>query len=227
MLHRIISTKQILSPRRVGPIILILIVLASGCTTGQPNSPDIVQGETSQNAVEDASTPDLEALEDAEAQNSGDDEAQVFSSDQLGLCFSYPQGYAQNPFSETVAIYGPDYQGAGDPRVGFWLEISDSYDRTAERIADEDMDLAVNQQGVPRANLGWSGVTLGGEQAVVLDGMPGQDLQRRVYVVRDESLYVLAFMPTRSDDQATSDQMEALYAAVMESWSWSPCSEGE
>jgi len=223
MLHRIISTKQILSPRRVGPIILILIVLASGCTTGQPNSPVVDQGETSQGTVEDAFTP---ALEDIEAQNNGDDEAQVFSSDQLGICFSYPQRYTLNPFSETVAIYGPDYQGTGDPRVGFWLEMSDSYDRTAMRIADEDMVLAVNQ-GMPRENIAWSAITLGGEPAVVLDGMPGQDLQRRVYVVRDETLYVLAFMPTRSDDQATSDQMEALYSAVTKSWSWSPCSEGD
>jgi len=209
------------------PIFLILIGLVSGCTTGQPNSPAVDLGETPQNAVDDVFTPAPQGLEDPETQNSGDDAAQLFSSDQLGLCFSYPLGYTQNLTGDTVAIAGPDIPGAGDTKGRFWLEISDSYDRSAERIADEDMDLAVTQQGVSRANLGWSGISLGGEQAVVLDGMPGQDLQRRVYVVRDQTLYVLAFMPARSDDQAASDQMEALYSAVTNSWSWSPCSEGE
>ena len=67
-------------------------------------------------------------------------------------------------------------------------------------------------------------VTLDGEDAVVLDGMPGQDFQRRVYVVHDQTLYVLAFMPTRSGNQTASDQLEALYASVINSWTWSPCS---
>jgi hypothetical protein len=68
---------------------------------------------------------------------------------------------------------------------------------------------------------------LGDEQAVVLDGMPGQDLQRRVYVVHEQTLYVLAFMPTRSENIVANDQMEALYNAVTSSWTWSPCSARE
>lgn len=227
MAHRRNSSIQMLSPRRLVPVFLILIGLVSGCTTGQPNSPAVDQGEIPQNGVEDVFTPAPQELEDPERQISGDDTAQLFSSDQLGLCFSYTMGYTPNPFSDTVAISGPDTPDAVEPKVHFWLEISDAYDRSTERIADEDMDLAVNQQGVPRANIGWSGISLGGEQAVVLDGMPGQDLQRRVYAVHDETLYVLAFMPARSDNQAVSDQMEALYAAITNSWSWSPCSEGE
>jgi hypothetical protein len=65
---------------------------------------------------------------------------------------------------------------------------------------------------------------LDGEQAVVLDGMPGQDLQRRVYVVHQQTLYVLAFMPTLSENTAAGDQVEALYTAITNSWEWSPCS---
>ena len=67
-------------------------------------------------------------------------------------------------------------------------------------------------------------VTLGGEQAVVLDGMPGQDLVRKVYIVRQQTLYILIFSPTRSQNAAASNQMEALYAAVTSSWAWFPCS---
>ncbi|HLO28004.1 MAG TPA: hypothetical protein VK249_02640, partial [Anaerolineales bacterium] len=143
--------------------------------------------------------------------------AHLFSSDQLGLCFSYPEGYTQLPYEDTVEIIGPDLP-APDLRALFWLEKSDAYDRTAEVIADQDMTAAAG------LNVGRSFVTLDGEEAVVLDGMPGQDFQRRVYVVHDQTLYVLAFMPTRSENQAASDQLEALYTAVTSSWAWSPCS---
>ncbi len=146
--------------------------------------------------------------------------AGLFSSDRLGLCFSYPQGYTQMPYNDTVEIASPDLPGT-DTKGLFWLEISDSYNRTAEKIADQDMTYAVN------LSVGRSTVTLGGEQAVVLDGMPGQDLVRRVYIVRQQTLYILTFSPTRSEDKAVSDQMEALYAMVTGSWAWSPCSARE
>jgi len=119
-----------------------------------------------------------------------------------------------------VEIAAPDLLGS-DVKGLFWLEISDSYNRNAEKIADQDMTYAAD------LDIGRWTVTLGGEQAVVLDGMPGQELQRRVYIVRQQTLYILAFWPTRSENKAASDQMEALYAAVTSSWAWSPCSARE
>jgi hypothetical protein len=160
-------------------------------------------------------TPTPQALE-------GTDTVELVSSDsdRLGLCFSYPQGYIQLPNNDTVEIVASDLPGT-DTKGLFWLEISDSYDRTAEKIADEDMTFAAG------VDLGRWTLMLGDEQAVALDGMPGQDLQRWVYVVHEQTLYVLAFMPTRSENKTVSDQMEALYTAVTSSWAWSPCSAGE
>jgi len=166
------------------------------------------------------SAPTPQALEITPVPTSVKDTAQWFSSDRLGFCFSYPQGYTQLPYGDTVEIIGPELP-ALDLRGLFWLEKSDAYDRTAEVIADQDMT-AAGLSSVSR-----SFVTLDGEEAVVLDGMPGQDFQRRVYVVHDQTLYVLAFMPTRSENQAVGDQLEALYAAVLNSWTWSPCSAKE
>jgi hypothetical protein len=153
-------------------------------------------------------------------QTSVNDTEELFSSDQLGLCFSYPQGYTEIPNNDTVEIAASDLPGT-DTKGLFWLEISDSYNRSAEAIADQDMTYATG------VDVGRWTVTLGGEQAAVLDGMPGQDLQRRVYVVHQQTLYVLAFMPTRSENKAAGDQMEALYTAVTNSWAWSPCSASE
>ena len=154
-------------------------------------------------------------------------ETELFSSDTLGLCFSYPQGYTQIPYNDPIVAVGiaaPFLPGAGDTVGRFWLEISDSKNRTAEEIADEDMTYAVDHAGVPPENLGRWTVTLGGEQAVVLDGMPGQDFRRQVYIVREQTLYTLGFSPVRSENKAANDQMEVLYEAVTRSWAWSPCS---
>ena len=99
--------------------------------------------------------------------------------------------------------------------------MSDSYNRTAEVIADQDVAM------VPGLNLDRWTVTLGGEGAVVLDGMPGQDLPAKCTSCTSRTLYILTFTPTRSENVAAGDQMEALYAAVTSSWAWSPCSAGE
>ena len=165
-------------------------------------------------------TSTLHVLESTPVPPSVNDTAQWFSSDQLELCFSYPEGYTQLPYEDTVEIIGPELP-APDLRGLFWLEKSDAYDRTAEVIADQDMT------ATGLSSVGRSFVTLDGKEAVVLDGMPGQDFQRRVYVVHDQTLYVLAFMPTRSENRAASDQLEALYAAVINSWAWSPCPANE
>ena len=162
-------------------------------------------------------TPTPQVLESTHIQTSVNDTVELFSSDQLGLCFSYPQGYRHLHGTDSVEIVAPDITGS-DVKGLFWLEISDSYNRTAEKIADQEMTYAAG------LNVGRWTVTLDGEQAVVLDGMPGQDFQRRVYVVHQQTLYILAFMPTRSENKAAGDQMEALYAAVTNSWAWSPCS---
>jgi hypothetical protein len=213
MLSKIISPILTVSPRKLISIIFILLGgLVSSCSVAPP----------SPMAVTDVFTSVPQALETTPAQTSVNDTAELLSSDsdRLGLCFSYPQGYTQLPYNDAVQIAAPDLPGT-DTKGLFWLEISDSYNRTAEKIADQDMTYETGM------DIGRWNVTLGGEQAVVLDGMPGQNLQRRVYVVHEQTLYILAFWPTRSENKAAGDQMEALYSAVMNSWAWSPCSTGE
>ncbi len=192
-------------------LILMVAIVLSACAkeTSQSNT-----------TVADVFTPTPQVLESTPVQTSVNDTAELFSSDQLGICFSYPQGYAQIPHNDAVEIAAPDLPGSAVKGL-FWLEISDAYNRTAEKIADQDMTYAAG------LSIGRWTVTLGGEQAVVLDGMPGQELQRRVYVVHQQTLYILAFWPTRSENKAAGDQMEALYAVVTNSWAWSPCSARE
>ena len=195
MLPKIFSSNPIVS-RKLVPIFFILGVLVSSCTPATqvpgitPTQPGVI------------------------------DTAQTFSSDALGLCFSYPQGYLQIPYNDTVEIVAPEIPGS-ELRGLFWLEKSDAYDRTAQVIADQDVSM------VPGLNPGRSTLTLGGEKAVVLDGMPGQDFTRKVYIVHEKTLYILTFTPTLSENVAAGDQMEVLFTAVTSSWAWSPCPAGK
>jgi len=201
---------------------ILLLAVSSLSLNACSFSFEVLSTPTSTPPVADVFTPTPQALESTPAQASVNHTAELASndSDRLGLCFSYPQGYMQIPNIDTVEIVGPDIPGT-DTKGLFWIEISDSYDRTAEKIAEEDLTFAAG------VDVGRWTVTLGGEPAFILNGMPGQDLQRRVYVVHQQTLYVLAFMPTRSENQAAGDQMEALYTTVTNSWAWSPCSVSE
>jgi hypothetical protein len=220
MLTRLISHRLIPPQRKLVPTIIILSVLVSSCGTIPSITPNVDIAKPNQTNVPDVLTPTPQMLESTTVQTSKTETVELYSSDRLGLCFSYPKVYTQIPYNGEVEIVAPDLPGT-DLKGLFWLEISDSYNRNAEKIADQDMTYAVGLS-VDR----WK-MMLDGEQAVVLDGMPGQDFQRRVYVVHQQTLYVLAFMPTRSENKAAGDQMEALYAAVTNSWSWSPCSASE
>ncbi len=219
MLPKIISPMLILSPRKLVPMLFLLGGLVSSCSTASTSTPTVAQVKLPQTIVAEVFTPAPQVIATAPVQTDVNDTAELFSSERLGLCFSYPRGYTKNPSSDAVEIAAPDLPGSGVKGL-FWLEISDSYNRTAEVIADQDVTYASG------LSVGRWTVTLGGEPAVVLDGMPGQELQRRVYVVHQQTLYVLAFWPTRSENKAAGDQMEALYAAITSSWSWSPCSAG-
>jgi len=105
-----------------------------------------------------------------------------------------------------------------------WIDVSDAHGRTAEDAADEELSYVAGLNP-PRYT-----VMLGGEEAVVLDGMPGQNLVRRVYIVHAGRLIIPTFSPYGSDNAFANDQMEALYAAATSSWVWissgAPCTPG-
>ncbi len=53
-----------------------------------------------------------------------------------------------------------------------------------------------------------------GESAYYLGELPGQDINRRVFMVHNDVLYTLMFLPDNSNAPAYS-QMEDLYAMVI------------
>ena len=147
--------------------------------------------------------------------------AQVVINAPLDYCFAYPQGFTLLINGSQVEAMGP-YSGLGGVVAGMvWIDVKDAPGRTALEIADEEVNAVA---GISPLR---STVSMGGEEALVLEGMPGQDLIRKIYIVHNELLYTLNFMPYESDNDIANAQTETLFASVIPSWVWissgSPC----
>jgi len=146
-------------------------------------------------------------------------DAELLTREDHGYCVLYPSGYSveQPNNSETVLVVG-SLLNVEEPRA--YIEVDEADDRTAEEIADAlvaELESAVPDIPIERTEL-----TIDGERAVVLDGVPGQDISRQVVVVRGGRLYILTFVPA---DESLGDiytRMKNLYDTVVGSLSFLP-----
>ena len=140
---------------------------------------------------------------------------QLLANAEHGYCLIYPEGYTverPNP-DETVLVVG-SILNTQDARLH--VEVHDAEGRTAEEVAgaiEADVREAMGDWELER-----EAVTLGGENGVALGPLPGQELHRRVMVVRGERLYDLMFAPVDESRGDAYRGMEELYECVLESW---------
>jgi hypothetical protein len=140
--------------------------------------------------------------------------AQVVDSETLTYCFTFPEGFTQQPYGSQVEVMGMLAANASHAGV-VWIDAMEAGGRTAEDVANEEV--AAFGGSPPRST-----VLLGGEEALVLSGMPGQDPIRKVYIVHEGWLYTLSFTPERSDIEIARTQMEILFSSLTETWVWKP-----
>ena len=88
-----------------------------------------------------------------------------------------------------------------EPRV--YIAVSSAGGRGADEVADE---IAATFAGF---EIERSQEKISGHQAVILDDVPGQDLNRRVLIVANDRLYDLTFAPL--DHEA----MESFYDTIV------------
>jgi len=170
----------------------------SESTEGLATTPEISSQSTSSIAPSDS--PTVTAL------------PHVITNRPLGYCFAYPQGYTQQINGSQAEVIGP--QSAPGSNSGLvWIDAADAQGFTALEVANKE----VNEFGGAPLR---STVMMDGEEALVLDGMPGQDLIRKVYIVHTGLLYTLSFSPYQSGNDTANSQMEALFESVTSSWVW-------
>lgn len=105
-----------------------------------------------------------------------------------GFCLLIPNSYTIfDTGANALVVAQESLLNVTAPRLS--IAVTAAEGRTAEQIANT---LVAEMAGFDGKR---STTVIAGEQAVILDNMPGQDLNRRVLIVHDDRLYDLTFSP--------------------------------
>jgi hypothetical protein len=119
-----------------------------------------------------------------------------------GFCLLIPASYTVFSTSPNDVVFAKSsLLNVTEPRLS--ISVTGAGARTAEQVADDIV------ASMPGFDLKRSAVKIAGQDAVMLDNVPGQDLMRRVFFVHDGRLFDLTFSP------ADHAGMEAFYQAGM------------
>lgn len=144
----------------------------------------------------------------AEACPSPTADTKLMTNTEDGYCLLYP---AEDVIIDPYVIVANPNSAPGDMPGEAWAVINtqDAAGRTASQVADE-MTAAVG----PGFNITQTEIEVGGEQAIVVDGMPGQDSNRMVLIIHEGRLYTLTVMPWYP---SAGSSLDKLYNTIIQS----------
>jgi hypothetical protein len=193
--------------------LIMALLVASGCSTWTTITSS---SGTQPTPVIEESTAAPQGKLAADALPCPQDAAgmQFVADEANGYCVLVPQAFSvERPNDSEMAFLGPVPE-SGTQAIGLiWVE--DAGGKTAAEIVapviadSESLGLAVVQ----------TQITLSGEQALVIDGLTGQDINRQVFVVHGGKLYKMMFVPD-TDQDSNYETMQALYDAVIGSFAF-------
>jgi hypothetical protein len=134
----------------------------------------------------------------------------LYMNVQYGYCLLYPAAYTL--LEPRFIVINPT-NAPGDTLGDAWVDITvePAADRTAAQAADEA--IAAVGSGF---NITHSEMLVDNSQAIIVDGLPGQDSSRRVFIVNHDRLYSLIFVPWYpTADKSTP--LEGLFDVIMRS----------
>jgi len=137
----------------------------------------------------------------------------LFINSNDGYCFLYPIEDA--PLPPYVVVINPNGISGGDFLPGdalVMVNVEAASGRTAAQVADGKVAEAGNGFNITRSE-----IMMDGKQAIVVDGLPGQDPWREVFIVDNDRLYVLFFEPWTPNAEWFSE-LEKLYSSVIDSF---------
>lgn len=130
-----------------------------------------------------------------------------------GLCFLYPDNYDVFESGETgFSLYVKSLLNTEAPLASLTIEPTNGRnleDVLGQYLPDVDFDLVRLQT-----------VDLGGETGIVLDNLPGQDTNRRVIAIRNNTVYDLMIARIGEDYGVVGELAEALYTLITGSFTF-------
>jgi hypothetical protein len=149
------------------------------------------------------------------------DGTQLLKNEELGYCTLYSEGYleVEIPPSEVCLVPGEPYMACHSANA--FINVEGAAGSTADQIADEIV--ADAEKEIPGILIERTNLTVSGEQAVVLEGLPGVASSRNIYIVHADRLYVLVFVPWDATGEEFT-RIETLYTTVINSFTFLPWS---
>ena len=128
-----------------------------------------------------------------------------------GICFLYPDNYDVFQGEDgSLAIYVKSLLNTEAPLATIHITPMDG--RTIQEVVPDypsDAELAT---------MSFLAIELGEEMATVIDTLPGQDTNRRIFAVHNDILYDLMFARFGEEYGEVGEEAEALYELVTGSW---------
>ena len=190
---------------------LVLIVLAqTACTFSVDVVPTPTIPVATQPVAIASATPSSAADADGcPIAQTGD--ALAYRNDENRYCLLYPQSFVVMP--PRFIVFNPTNSPGdvlGDAVVD--IQVEPANERTADRAASDA--ISVVGEGF---NIRMEQVVLDDTSAFVIDGIPGQDPMRNVYVVSHDRLYTITFMPW-----GNNPELETAYELIMKTLHFLP-----
>lgn len=148
-------------------------------------------------------------------------DTKLLMNEEHGYCLLHPTGYnVVYPPMETCLAYTVNsmecqfvtFAGTDSPPSA-WINVDEALSRTAGEVADAEIAILGSGFNIERTNL-----TVDGERAVLMDGLPGADPVRKLVIVHNDLLYTLTFTPWDKNDTALVN----LYTTIVNSLHFLP-----
>ena len=140
-------------------------------------------------------------------------DTRLLTNEEHGYCLLYPATHTIERYSPSgTAIVVGSIVNHTDPRVS--IEMEPAAGRTTQQAADAH----AAEVGAPGMEVKRSSIKIGGQDAVVLDNVPYQDLARETIVAHNNRVYRLQFTPADPADAEVYAGTQKLYDTVVSSF---------
>ncbi len=140
---------------------------------------------------------------------------QAYTNDTLGFSLYQPKDYEVVIASDTEVMFlAPGEGHPSDSRAAAFIFVEPANGRTAEQVATAISEDNKSVMGPGYTGGGITAMKIDGEPAYSVDGLTGQDINRRLYIVHNDQLYWMMFEPDTTLAPAYQ-QMEDLYYMIV------------
>lgn len=144
-------------------------------------------------------------------------ETRLLINDIYGYCLQYPAEYdVAFPNPTEITFFKNSIFNSSQPN--FSITVQPANGMTVEQAAEA----VVYVYSVPGLETHQIEIYMDGVKAIVLDGLTGQDPNRQVVVVHNDTLYTLHFTLMSKDQPEVFAQAEDLYKTVTQTFNFHP-----